>query len=250
VLAALADDLLREGFPEKAVAILRKIERRRSRDVEEVSLAPLPVVDLLSPPAAAASPVAARALPRDATFQGWLLDMLRERAKRTVVRAPSPVAPEEQRAPALTAPAFGAIRVYEPALRASPLLEGLEEQEQLALLHGLKLMVAQPGDVLVSQGEPGDSLYILATGAVRVYARGERGRAALVCVLGEGAFFGELAALSGQPRSATVIAATPAELLELDRETLDAIAARHPRLRRVLEEYCASRGNPLLPDRR
>ncbi len=245
VLAALADDLLREGFPEKAVAILKKIERRRNRDVEQVSLAPLPVLDLLSGTPAATSPVAARPLPRDAAFQGWLLDILRERAKRTLVRAPSPLAPEEERAPALPAPALGVIRVYEPGLRASPLLEGLEEQERLALLQGLKLVIAQPGDVLVSQGEPGDSLYILATGAVRVYARGERGCAALVSVLGEGAFFGEIATLLGQPRSATVVAATPAELLELDRETLDAIATRHPRLRRVLEEYCANRGSPL-----
>jgi CRP-like cAMP-binding protein len=99
----------------------------------------------------------------------------------------------------------------------------------------------------VSEGEPGDSLYILATGAVRVYVRDALRHATLVCVLGEGAFFGEIAALSGEPRSATVVAATPAELLELDRETLDGLAARHSRLRRLLEEYCARRGAPLPP---
>ncbi|HET7292818.1 MAG TPA: cyclic nucleotide-binding domain-containing protein [Vicinamibacteria bacterium] len=243
VLSVLADDLLREGFPDKAVAILKKIEGLRSRDVERVSLAPLPVLDLLarSAPAAAAP---ARPLPHDAAFQSWLLDILRERAKRTIVRAPSPAAPEEPPAP-LPAPDFGAIRVYEPGLKASPLLEGLEEAERLALLQGLKLVVAQPGDILVSQGEAGDSLYILVTGAVRVYARGAEGRAVPVCVLGEGAFFGEMAAISGQPRSATIVAATPAELLELDRSTLDAIGARHPRVHRVLEEYCVSRGATL-----
>jgi CRP-like cAMP-binding protein len=246
VLAALADDLLREGFPEKAVAILKKIERMRNRDIEQVSLAPLPVLDILE----TAAPVAAtvpRPLPQDASFHSWLLDILRERAKRTVVRAPRLAAPEDEPAPTLPAPAHGAIRVYEPGLRASPLLEGLEEEERLALLHGLKLVVAQPGDVLVSEGEPGDSLYILATGAVRVYVRDALLHATLVCVLGEGAFFGEIAALSGEPRSATVVAATPAELLELDRETLDGLAARHPRLRRLLEEYCTSRGAPLPP---
>jgi CRP-like cAMP-binding protein len=247
VLAALADDLLREGFPEKAVAILKKIDRVRNRDIEQVSLAPLPVLDLLGSEAEPAPDPAPRPLPQDAAFHSWLLDVLRERTKRTIVRAPSLLGSEAEPAPALPAPARGAIRVYEPGLRASPLLEGLEESERLALLHALKLVVAQPGDVLVSQGEPGDSLYVLATGAVRVYARDALRRAALVCVLGEGAFFGEMAALSGEPRSATVVAATPCELLELDRETLDAVAARHPRLRAVLEDYCASRGAPLPP---
>lgn len=246
VLASLADDLLREGFPAKAVAILKKIERLRNRDLEQVSLAPLPVLNLIAGPAAPANPAAPRPLPHDAAFQAWLLDILRERAKRTIVRAPSPAESEEPSVPALsTHAAFGTIRVYEPGLRASPLLEGLEAPERLALLQGLKLVVAQPGDMLVSQGEPGDSLYILVTGAVRVYARDAALRAAPVCVLGEGDFFGEMSALSGQPCSATVVAATPTELLELDRETLDAVAAQHPRLLRVLEEYCVSRGATL-----
>lgn len=247
VLAALADDLLREGFPERAVAILKKIERMRNRDIEQVSLAPLPVLDLVAETAAPVAATVPRPLPQDAAFHSWLLDVLRERAKRTVVRAPSLAAPEEEPAAALPAPAQGAIRVYEPGLRASPLLEGLQEEERRALLHGLKLVVAQPGDVLVSEGEPGDSLYILATGAVRIYVRDALLHAALVCVLGEGAFFGEIAALSGERRSATVVAATPTELLELDRETLDGLAARHPRLRRLLEDYCTSRGAPLPP---
>jgi CRP-like cAMP-binding protein len=236
VLSSLADDLLREGFPEKAVAVLKKIERLRSRHVEVVNLAPLPVIapddeseaDL--PPSPPAEPRS------DAAFQSWLLDVLRERARRT---GPPPAEPPV--APAALAPASGgAIRAYEPSLRASPLLEGLGEEEQLALLHGLDLVTAQPGDVLVSQGERGDSLYILASGGVRVYARdGER--TALVCSLGEGAFFGEISALLDEPRSATVVAALPSELLKLDRPGLDAVSARHPRLRFVLEEYCRSR---------
>jgi CRP-like cAMP-binding protein len=95
--------------------------------------------------------------------------------------------------------------------------------------------------VLVSQGERGDSLYILASGGVRVYARDAAGRAALLCALGEGAFFGEMSALLDEPRSATVVASHPSELLKLDRAGLDAVSVRHPRLRGVLEEYCRSR---------
>jgi CRP-like cAMP-binding protein len=61
----------------------------------------------------------------------------------------------------------------------------------------------------------------------------------------EGEFFGEVSLLSGGARSATVTAATPCELLELDRRTLDDIARRHPRVRTIIEEFYAERaGSP------
>jgi voltage-gated potassium channel len=64
-----------------------------------------------------------------------------------------------------------------------------------------------------------------------------------VSALAEGAFFGEMATLSGQPRSATVTAASPCDLLELDRATLDRIAAKHPHVRQVLEEFSRRRAS-------
>ncbi len=241
LLAALADDLLCEGFPEKAVAVLKKIERLRDRDVEVVSLAPLPVFDPDAPPEA--PPPASQRRGSDGAFQSWLLDVLRDRVKRAAIQAPRLQTSTDD---AVTLPPVlgGAIRSYEPSLRASPLLEGLAEDEQLALLHGLDLVSAQPGDILVSQGERGDSLYILASGSVRIYARAAGSRPALVCSLGEGAFFGEMSTLSDEPRSATVIASAPSELLKLDRDALNAIAQRHPRMRGVLEEYCRRRRAP------
>ncbi len=234
LLAALADDLLQEGFPEKAVAVLKKIEFLRNRHVEVVNLAPLPVLDLDTDAPAPAAPARPE---QDAPFQSWLLDMLRERVKRSAVRAPTPAA-----TPGPPPAASGSIRTYEPGLRASPLLQGLSDDEQLALLHGLDLVSAQPGDILVNQGERGDSLYILASGAVRVYVGSADGKPSLVCELGEGAFFGEMAAVRDEPRSATVVASEPSEFLRLDRPGLEAISSRHPRVRSLLEDYCARRG--------
>ena len=51
----------------------------------------------------------------------------------------------------------------------------------------------------------------------------------------------EISVLSGQPRTATVVAATACELLELDRATLDGIAATHPHVMDVLREHASSR---------
>jgi CRP-like cAMP-binding protein len=62
-----------------------------------------------------------------------------------------------------------------------------------------------------------------------------------VCALMDGAFFGEMSALTGKPRSATVTAATRCDLLEMDRATLDHIAVSHPRVRELLQEFSASR---------
>jgi CRP-like cAMP-binding protein len=62
-----------------------------------------------------------------------------------------------------------------------------------------------------------------------------------LCRLDEGAFFGEISTLSGRPRCATVTAAMPCELLELDRPTLDEIVAQHPRVFQVLDEYYVAR---------
>jgi CRP-like cAMP-binding protein len=76
-----------------------------------------------------------------------------------------------------------------------------------------------------------------------VFVRDTQSRSGFVCALVDGAFFGEMSALSGRPRSATVTAATPCDLLELDRGTLDRISERHPRVRELLEEYSSSRSS-------
>ncbi len=57
----------------------------------------------------------------------------------------------------------------------------------------------------------------------------------------EGSFFGEIALLTGAPRSGTVTAGARTELLELDRPTLDAIVATHPRVGEVIRHTARER---------
>jgi CRP-like cAMP-binding protein len=240
ILVGLADDLAREGYPEKAIAILKKIERLQNRHIEEVSLAPgarrkdarrdasatrpvpLPPTPSSSSPSAAASSARRRARTDD-RLEAWLLDTVRH----AVVRSPG----------AAPAQAQG----YGPGLRASPLFAGFAEDDLLALIQGLRLLSFGPGDVIVTEGEPGQSVFLLASGTVKVFVRRPDGASTLVSRLGEGSFFGEIATLSGQPRSATVTAAAACDLLELDRPTLDRIAAAHPQVRTVLEDYSRRR---------
>jgi len=233
ILADLADELTREGFTEKAIAILKKIEKIQSRHVEEVKLAPLerPEKGGSSPPAPLSIQPASPA-PGE-PFQSWLVDLVRE----TVGPGGSVAGPTTE------ASALTAARAYAPGLAASPLFEGLSEDELLAVIKGLRLLSFAPGDIIVTEEEPGQNLFILAEGSVNVCVRNTAGRNAHLCRLDEGAFFGEISGLSGRPRSATVTAASSCELLELDPPNLDQIAGSHPKIREVLEEHFARRAS-------
>jgi len=116
----------------------------------------------------------------------------------------------------------------------------------LELIRGLRLCSFEPGEIVVSAGEPGDSMFLITTGRVRAYMKDERGRQRQVREMGEGDFFGEISLLTGRPRSATITAAGACELLELDRPALDAIVGRHPRVNEVLQAFYRERASHTL----
>jgi len=241
VLIGLADELARAGFPEKAIAVLKKIEKIQRRNIEVVNLAPLARgahAAAAATPRAPAWPAAARPSwsPQGTAefFEGWLLDVLRDRVER---READGGRAEAERS------ALGGVRGYGPGLLASPLFEDFADDELLAVIRGLRLLTFEAGDIIISEGEPGQSLFVLTTGTVKVFVRDPAGRNVALCPLGEGAFFGEIATLSGRPRSATVVAASRCELLELDKPALEAILEVHPRVRDVLEEHYIARAN-------
>jgi len=87
-----------------------------------------------------------------------------------------------------------------------------------------------PGDVLVTEGDPGHSVFLIARGSVRVLVRGGHGQPFDERRLDAGESFGEVAVLSGWPRTATVVAATPCDILEVDREALERERSRSRRV--------------------
>jgi CRP-like cAMP-binding protein len=229
VLVALAHELLGEGHNAKAIALLKKVEMIRTRSLQVVNLAPLKEVEEVLPePAPAPARPAWQSGRTEAFFADWLAGTRR--------RATPP-------APRLNVPGFG------PGLVASPLFEGFSEEELLAFVRGLRLVPFEPGEIVLTEGEPGQSVFILAAGTVKVFVRNPVGRNVELCSLREGAFFGEISTLSGRPRSATVIAANRCDLLELDRPALDAIAKTHPRVRQVLEEVYIERAASTVAER-
>ena len=228
VLVDLADALVRRGQNEKAVALLKKVEQLQRR----------PRTAALRP----AAPAAPSSRPSESGNQmrEWLIDVVRDTVKRR-----SAVAERVLDSPAGPALTPDTLRAYGRGLVASPLFNGLTEDELLALVRGLELRTLEPGDVVLTEGEPGQSVFLVATGRVKVFIRNRSGQDVLLRPLGEGAFFGEISALSGRSRTATVTAAAPCALLELDRSALDTITKAHPRVREILENvYIERAGDP------
>jgi hypothetical protein len=122
----------------------------------------------------------------------------------------------------------------------SPLFKDFSVEELVAVIGGLNLITFERGNVILREGEPGNSLFMLTSGTVKAFVKKD-GKQVPIAELEEGAFFGEVSILTGKPRSATIVAKEHCELLELDRTTLDSITQTHPHVRDVLQEFANQR---------
>ena len=138
------------------------------------------------------------------------------------------------------APAAVSSRVATPKI-SSPLFADFSESDLVAVIQGLELATYGPGDILILEGDPGTSLFVITSGVVRAFVRQPDGKNKQVREMGEGSFFGEIAVLSGKPRTATVTAKTTVEALILERKTLDNIGKTHPSVRSTLQKFAAER---------
>jgi CRP-like cAMP-binding protein len=102
-------------------------------------------------------------------------------------------------------------------LKGSDLFEHQPDQVLQAVLVQGRLEELGPGQVVFRQGEPGDRLYIVKSGVLEVVAAREGGEATTLAYLGEGEVVGELALLTGSPRSATIRCPERAVVLTLER---------------------------------
>ena len=98
------------------------------------------------------------------------------------------------------------------------MFSGLQRDELLKFAELTRERTYPKGSVILFQGDPGDSLYVLRQGRAKVVLIGEDGREVILGVLEPGAHFGELALIDDQPRSAHVIAMEDSQLLILRRE--------------------------------
>lgn len=130
--------------------------------------------------------------------------------------------------------------VPEAAPPALPLFGALEAGELEQLLAAARVEEVSTGHEIVRQGDPGNEAFVVARGRLRV-VRNEGVDETQLALLGPGAIFGEMALISECPRSASVVALEPAQLLVLARDELERAAIEAPALAKQLSVFCHDR---------
>ncbi|MEM6835426.1 MAG: cyclic nucleotide-binding domain-containing protein [Cyanobacteria bacterium P01_C01_bin.120] len=116
------------------------------------------------------------------------------------------------------------------------MLHNLSPSEVQAMIPLLKPLTVEPGTTLCQEGSAGDAMFIILAGEADIY-KGPQ----LMAQLGAGEMFGEMALLTGEERSASVVARTPMKLYELDKSDFDGMLTRSPHLASGLSRILARR---------
>lgn len=98
----------------------------------------------------------------------------------------------------------------------------------------------EPGDVLCREGDRGDEMFVIQSGAVRI-VKDVGGKECVLAVLGAGEFLGELAILNGKPRTATAVVVEPTRCLSIDSRTLEQMVANNAEISMRLIKKLAKR---------
>jgi HEAT repeat protein len=114
------------------------------------------------------------------------------------------------------------------ALQQVELLEKLSLEQLEAIALRAQEAEYLPGEVIVREGEPGDRLFLLLEGEVHVIKNHGAPQESLLRAMRAVAWFGEMAVLADEPRTATVVAATHSRLLSLDGDSLRDLILEHP----------------------
>jgi CRP-like cAMP-binding protein len=126
-------------------------------------------------------------------------------------------------------------------LRQVEFLKGLPDEELRVLLPTIAVRQFGAGEMLVRQGDQGDTLYIIRTGVVDVIGHTPDGNSRLLNKLATTDYFGEATLMTGEPRTADIRAATDVEVIEMDREGLRRLFKEHPEAATQISEIVAAR---------
>jgi CRP-like cAMP-binding protein len=125
-------------------------------------------------------------------------------------------------------------------LASMPLFDGLVEDVLWAVAEKLLLLHVPSGEFIFAEGAPGDAFYMVDRGVVEILSDGPQGRTVLAR-LGEDEFFGEMALLTGKPRSTGARAATHSNLWALYRSDFDDLVNRYPSISLALSKVLSER---------
>ncbi len=122
-----------------------------------------------------------------------------------------------------------------------PLFDDLSQDAFVELVNKVGYHRHAAGQRIIREGDPGRSFFVIVEGKVRIFKRTRDDKELTLAHLGEGAFFGEMALLSGAPRTANVVAEEDTELLEVTDVVLRELTTRHPQVINSLKNFYRQR---------
>ena len=126
-------------------------------------------------------------------------------------------------------------------LHSTPLFSALDEEAAIALRQSMVPQTVNKGQTLFQEGEPGDRLYVVTEGTIKLSHASGDGRESLLMVLGPGDMFGELSLFDPGPRTATASAVTDSKVLGLGNTDLNPWLAGRPEVAKALLKALAHR---------
>jgi len=127
------------------------------------------------------------------------------------------------------------------ALRQVDFFSGLQPEELRRLAEALTPCPFARGEVITRQGAPSDGLFILVDGKADVLLENDAGNRVRVAELAPGSVFGEMGLMTGEPRSATVVAHTEVECFRLGKEAFEEVLRSRPSLAEEISSMLAQR---------
>jgi anion transporter len=122
-------------------------------------------------------------------------------------------------------------------IRAIPIFSSLSREDVAKILGKMEEKSFVIGETIFKQGDQGDAFYLIQSGAVQVVVDSGGGNSETVAILGPQDWFGEMALLSGEPRSATIVTVKESLLWRLSRQDWNDLIEKHPSW---LLQFCAT----------
>ena len=124
---------------------------------------------------------------------------------------------------------------------AIPFVHPLNEMERSELADTAELHGFSAGEIIIREGDPDRSIYVILSGRVRVFTRDYEGNEEELAILVEGQFFGEMSLLTGKSRSAYVSALDTSMLMELSFTSMRKLIRGNHKVREILLDYYRDR---------
>jgi pSer/pThr/pTyr-binding forkhead associated (FHA) protein len=120
------------------------------------------------------------------------------------------------------------------ALMSNPIFRSLGKNELRGLEDVSNLHLFSPNQLIFQEGDPGRSIYLILDGGVRVFTKDHSGEEFQLATLKTNQFFGEMAMLSGEPRSSSVATLGESLLSEISYNNMRRLIRRYPQIKEVL----------------